>query len=206
MDDNSECNDDEVVLTEDEEEVLLKANNAFTSTLIDIDLRSNPRLKNKMLRSFEKYKEETKALLMKLKLKNKYLQVKLQDQNDEIKELKIGLAKEKEHIGVDPKDCEEARWVNTDLKVKLEEAKRIEDVMKFQLEEKERENQRLEMEVVGLRKNIEKSKDHVKFNEISVSKDFLLQVWPWVQEGRRQIERSLVVSKNSRSWSINDQG
>ena len=93
MDDNSECNDDEVVLTEDEE-VFLKANNAFTSTLLDIDLRFNPRLKNKISRSFEKYKEETKALLMKLKLKNKDLQNKLQDQNDEIKELKIGLAKE----------------------------------------------------------------------------------------------------------------
>ena len=59
-----------------------------------------------MLRSFEKYKEETKALLMKLKLKNKDLQDKLQDQNDEIKELKIGLAKEQEEIGVDPKDLE----------------------------------------------------------------------------------------------------
>ena len=103
MDDNSECNDDEVVLTEDEEEVLLKANNALTSILTDIDLRSNPRLKNKMLRSFEKYKEETKSLLMKLRLKKKYLQVNMQDQNDGIKELKIGLAKEKEELGVDPK-------------------------------------------------------------------------------------------------------
>ena len=52
MDDKSECNDDEVVLTEDEEEVLLKENNAFTSTLLDIDLKFNPRLKNKILRSF----------------------------------------------------------------------------------------------------------------------------------------------------------
>ena len=56
----------------------------------------------------------------------------------------------------------------------MEEAKRIEDVMKFQLEEKERENQRIEMEVVGLRKKIEKSKDHVKFNEISIILDEIL--------------------------------
>ena len=63
MDDNSECNDDEVVLTEDEDEVLLKENNALTSTLTDIDLRFNPRLKNKMLRPFEKYKEETSFAL-----------------------------------------------------------------------------------------------------------------------------------------------
>ena len=131
MDDNSECNDDEVVLTEDEEEVSLKANNAFTSTLLDIDLRFNPRLKNKILRSFEKYKEETKPFLMKLKLKKKDLKGKLQYQSDEIKEMKIGLEKEQEEIGVDPKYIEEEKWVNTDLKVQLEEAKRIEDVMKF---------------------------------------------------------------------------
>ena len=62
MDDNSEGNDDEVVLTKDEEEVLLKANNALTSTLTDIDLRSNPRLKNKMLMSFKEYKQETQSL------------------------------------------------------------------------------------------------------------------------------------------------
>ena len=47
--------------------------------------------------------------------------------------------------------------------------------MKFQLEEKERENQRLEMEVVGLRKQIEKSKDHVKFNESSIILDEILK-------------------------------
>ena len=61
---------------------------------------------------------------MKLKLENKDLQVKLQDQNDEIKELKIGLAKEQEEIGVDTKGIEVERWVNTDLKIQLEEAKR----------------------------------------------------------------------------------
>ena len=78
-----------------------------------------------MMRSFEKYKEEIKYFLMKLKFKNKDLQGKLQNQNDEIKELKIGLAKEQEEIGV------EARWANTNVKIKLEEAKRIEDVMKL---------------------------------------------------------------------------
>ena len=57
----------------------------------------------------------------------------------------------------------------------MEEAKRIEDVMKLQLEEKEKENQRLEMEIVGLRKKIEKSKNHVKFNESSVILDEILK-------------------------------
>ena len=89
--------------------------------------------------------------------------------------MKIGLAKEQEEIGVDSKDLEEARWANANLKVQLEEAKRIEYVMKFHLEEKGRENQRLEMEVVGLRKKIEKSKDRVKFNESSVILDEILK-------------------------------
>ena len=93
-----------------------------------------------MLRPFEKYKEETKALLTKLRLKNKDLQGKLQDQNDEIKKLKTGLAKEQEEIDVDTKELEESRWANTDLKIQLEKAKIIEDVMKLQLEEKEKEN------------------------------------------------------------------
>ena len=54
--------------------------------------------------------------------------------------MKIGLEKNQEEIGADSKDPEEARWINTDLKVQVEEAKRMEDVMKLQLEEKEREN------------------------------------------------------------------
>ena len=54
--------------------------------------------------------------------------------------MEIRLGKEQEEIGVDPKELEEVRWANTDLKISLEEAKRIEDVMKLQLEEKEKEN------------------------------------------------------------------
>ena len=55
-------------------------------------------------------------MLFKLKFKNKDLQDKLQDRNHELKKLKTGLAKEQEEIGVDPKELEEARWANTDLK------------------------------------------------------------------------------------------
>ena len=47
--------------------------------------------------------------------------------------------------------------------------------MKFQLEEKEKENQRLEIEIVGLRKKIDESKDHVKFNESSIILDEILK-------------------------------
>ena len=57
----------------------------------------------------------------------------------------------------------------------MEEVKRTEYVMKVQLEEKQKENQRLEMEIVGLRKKIDKSKYHVKFNESLVILDELLK-------------------------------
>ena len=63
MDDNYEFKEDEVVLTEDEEEFLLKFNDAPTCMLLDIDLKFNLRLEKKISRSFESYKEETKALL-----------------------------------------------------------------------------------------------------------------------------------------------
>ena len=56
INENSECHDDESILTEDEQEILLKANNAFTSTLLDIDLKFNPRLKKKILRSLKNKK------------------------------------------------------------------------------------------------------------------------------------------------------
>ena len=75
----------------------MKANNEFTSTLLDIDLKFNPRLKKKILRSFEKYKEKTKALFMRMKLKNKVLEDELEDQNNEIGRLKSNLASEKEN-------------------------------------------------------------------------------------------------------------
>ena len=74
----------------------MKANNAFTSTLLDIDLKFNPRLKKKILRSFEKYKEKTKALFMRMQIKNKGLEDELEDQNNEIGRLKYNLAREQE--------------------------------------------------------------------------------------------------------------
>ena len=57
----------------------------------------------------------------------------------------------------------------------MDEAKRTKDAMNFQLEEKEKENQRLEMEIVGLRKKIEQLKYHVKLNEILVILDEILK-------------------------------
>ena len=153
---------------------MLRVKNAFACTLLDVDLKFNPRLKKKILGSFEKYKKETETLLMRLKLKNKDLQDELEDQNDEVRRLKTELAKEQGEFGKDPKELEATRKTNIDLKTQLEETKRVEEIMKLQLEEKEKTNQKLEMEVVSLRKKIEKSNNHVKFNSSSVILDKIL--------------------------------
>ena len=80
----------------------MKANNAFTSTLLDIDLKFNPRLKKKILRLFEKYKQNTKSFFMRMKLKNKGLEDELEDQNNEIGRLKSNLSREQEKIDKNP--------------------------------------------------------------------------------------------------------
>ena len=131
MDDNSECNDDEVVLTEDEKEVLLKANNAFTCTLLDIGLKFNLRLKRNILGPFEKYKEETKDFLLRVKLKKKYLEYDLEDQNNKIERLNLELARQQENIGKIPKVLEEKRRNNIGLRTQVEDAKIIEEDMKL---------------------------------------------------------------------------
>ena len=86
----------------------------------------------------------------------------------------ISQTKEQEEIYVDPKELEEARWANSDLKIQLEEAKRREEVLKNHLDEKEKTCEHLEMEVVGLKKKIEKSNVHVKFTNSSVILDEIL--------------------------------
>ena len=48
------------------------------------------------MRSFEKYKEKTKALFMRMKLKNKGLEDELEYQNNEIGRLKSNLSSEQE--------------------------------------------------------------------------------------------------------------
>ena len=131
MDENYECNDDEFVLTGDEEEVLLKANDALTCMLLDIDLKFYLRLKKKILRSFESYKEETKPLFMRMKFKNKNLEDELENQNNEIGRLKSELAREQEKIDKIPKELEETRRNNIGLRTQLEEEKRIEEAMKL---------------------------------------------------------------------------
>ena len=74
----------------------------------------------------------------------------------------IDLALEQKNHDKDSKILEEAREANHDLKTQLEEAKRIEEILKRQLEEKEKIVQKLEMEVIGLRKKGKKNEALVK--------------------------------------------
>ena len=68
---------------------------------------------------------------MRMKLKNKGLEDELEDLNNEIGRLKSNLAREQEKIDKIPTELEEIRRVNVGLKTQLEEANRIEDVLKF---------------------------------------------------------------------------
>ena len=110
----------------------------------------------------------------------------------------ISQKEEREEPGEESEELEETKEANHDLKTQLEKAKRIEEILKNQWEEKEQTIQKLEMEVVGLRKKGEKTDAFVKFKDSSVVLDKILdcQRSPfdksglWLQEGRRKI-RSL---------------
>ena len=54
------------------------------------------------------------------------------------------------------------------MKTQLEEAKRIKEVLQIQLNEKEESCHKLEMEVVDLRKKVEKNDAHEKFKKNSI--------------------------------------
>ena len=96
-----------------------------------------------------------RVLLVKLKHKHKELRDQLEDKDTKVEWLKTELfsqKEEQEEPGEDSEELEETRKANHDLKTQLEEAKKIEEILKNQLEEKEQTIQRLEMEVVGLRR------------------------------------------------------
>ena len=61
------------------------------------------------------------------------------------------------------------------MKTQFEEAKRIEEVLQDQLYEKEESCHKLEMEVVELRKRVEKYGAHEKFNNNSFILDEILE-------------------------------
>ena len=140
---------------------------------MDIDLKYNLRLKKNILGSFEKYHESSVDLLKKLGFKKKSLQDDIEDKNDEVERLNINIISQGES-SKDHEELEETRRDNVDLKIQLEEAKMMKDVLKNQLDEREKTCEHLEMEVVDLRKKNEKSSAYVKFNNNSTILDEIL--------------------------------
>ena len=112
-----------------------------------------------------------KVLLVKLKQKDKEFPDQMKGNDAEVEQLKtelIGQKEEQEDPDKDSEELEETRKASHDLKTQLEEAKKIEEILKNQLEEKEQTIQRLEMELVGLRKKGEKHDALVKFKDSSI--------------------------------------
>ena len=115
-----------------------------------------------------------KVLLVKLKNKDKELRDQIKDKDAEVEQLKTELISQTEEPEEPAEELVETREVNHDLKTQLEEAKRIEEILKIQLEEKEEAIQKLEMEVVGLRKKGKKNEALVKLQDSSIVLDKIL--------------------------------
>lgn len=95
------------------------------------------------------------------------MKTEFSDKIEEMKKLHDQLSKGSE-------DIEETREINVILKTQLEEAKRIEEVLQIQLNEEEESCHKLEMEVVDLRKKVEKNDAHDKFkNSSTISGEIL---------------------------------
>ena len=112
----------------------------------------------------------------------------------------ISQEEEQEKTDEDSKELEETREVNHDLKTHLKEAKRIEEILKIQLEEKEETIQKLEIEVVGLRKKGEKNESFVKFKDSSVVLDKILDCQ------RSPLDKTGLGYKNDKKKSEDDIG
>ena len=111
---------------------------------------------------------------MKLKNKNKELRDQMKDKDAKVEQLKTELISQKEESEKPAQELEETREVNHDLKTQLEEAKGTEEILKRQLEEKEVTVQKLELEVVGLRKKDKKNEALVKLQDSSIVLDKIL--------------------------------
>ena len=135
------------------------------------------KLKKEILDSLNEYQQKTmsmKVLLVKLKDKGTEMQDQMKDKDVEVEQLKTELISQKEESEKPAQELEETREVNHDLKIQLEEAKRTEEILKRRLEEKEETVQKLEMEVVGLRKKGKKNEALVKLQDSSIVLDKIL--------------------------------
>ena len=139
---DSLCDEIEKVLAE-YDEGLSKTTHEIHLTLLNIDLRANwflnivnmnqsdfTKFKKKILDSLNEYQHKTmtmKVFLVKFKNKDKELRDQMKDKDVEVEQLKTEMIIQKE----EPKELEETRKVNHDLKTQLGKAKRIEENLKI---------------------------------------------------------------------------
>ena len=93
------------------------------------------------------------------------------------------------------------------LKICLEEKNMIIDTLTFQLAERDKYNEKLECEIVGLRKDIEKSKAlNLRFSKGSETLDEIIKVQrsPLIKTGLRYTEEESQARKPSTSKSYLD--
>jgi hypothetical protein len=86
---------------------------------------------------------------------------KLEEKEEEITRLKD----RKEDMNVEDENCKSFETI-VHLKTQIEEAKRIEELLKIQINEKEDSCFKLEAEIVGLRKKVEKSNKFLNSSRI----------------------------------------
>jgi hypothetical protein len=99
---------------------------------------------------------------------------KLEEKEEENKKLRnetISQAEEKKKVDVELRKILE---VNVNINIQIEESKRLEELLMNQVNEKEESCHKLEIEVVDLRKKVEKSNNHMKFMNSSKILDEIL--------------------------------
>jgi chromosome segregation ATPase len=171
FDDNSPC-EVEIYLTNEEENIvevcvyeeeeLLKFKEKVLFELGDISMEighysvSYKYLEKIINEVLEKYPNHVMELKQMLKEQEESKQTQLEEKEEEIKRLKDEIINQE---GEKKKVYDELRKslkVNVNLKTKIEEAKRIEELLKNQVNEKEESCHKLEVEVVDIRKKVEK--------------------------------------------------
>jgi hypothetical protein len=164
----------------DEEEELLKFKENVLFELGDVSMEighysiASEYLEKCINEVLEKYPKHIMELKQMIKEQEESKMTQLEEKEEEIKRLKneiINQAEEKKKVD---DGLSKSLEVNFNMKTQIEEAKRIEELLKNQINEKEESCHKLEAEVVDLRKKIEKSNNHIKFMNNSTILDEIL--------------------------------
>jgi len=118
---------------------------------------------NYLLDNTKKFLRRSQRHILKLKgiLKEQEESSKLEEKDEEITRLKNG----KEDMNIDDEISKSFETI-VHLKTQIEEAKRIEELLKIQINEKEESCCKLEAEIVDLRKKVEKSNKFLNSSRI----------------------------------------